>query len=228
MYWSGKVIIRIKRVRRIIAQLQLDIENRPATKYKSEDDGDNENTDISAEVIATEAAKGDKKEGVSDVNPGASDIEKLKEIVEAFADEENFHSTQEEKENYAKAIVSNQSKFVFVEAPLSGSKMFEINPKGNMLHIILNIDHPLHKLIKEFAIDEFDNEGNKKDFKKEDLENKLERSKLGIRFLFMSWARMEDVLKHSNGNDYDNAVMIRELWASYSKNFLQQEFIEEN
>ena len=100
--------------------------------------------------------------------------------------------------------------------------MFEINPKGNMLHIILNRDHPLFKLINEFATDEIDDEGKLKNYSNEELISKLERSKMGLRFLFMSWARMEDVMKNSNSGEYDNAVSIRDIWGSYSKNFLQK------
>ena len=126
-----------------IGTLQRMIRERTPAVFKSTDDSDDQSGNVDSEVKGTEAAKKDNNEGITDVNKPLDDKEKIKEIINAFNDDENLVSSKEDKENYAKAIVKNQSKFAFVERFLSGSNMFDVEPKGDMLHIILNRDHPL-------------------------------------------------------------------------------------
>ena len=83
----------------------------------------------------------------------------------------------------AKILVGEGLAYQFNPAQLDGYQMFNVRSNQGVLHVNLNIDHPVYDLLKDVE----DNIS-----KNADEDNPAFIASVAIRLLLSSWARMED------------------------------------
>lgn len=89
----------------------------------------------------------------------------------------------DDAQDLAKLLVSEHLAYQFNSAQLDGYQMFNVRSNQGVLHVNLNIDHPVYDLLKHIE----DNISNSAD---EDHPAFI--AGVAIRLLLSSWARMED------------------------------------
>ena len=87
----------------------------------------------------------------------------------------------------ASEIVRNDIRFKFVDKPLHGYNMFEIESKGGALIVSLNIHHPLHKFLEWL-----------KEHNEDTARETAHESATAILTLLLAWARLEDQIEDAN------------------------------
>lgn len=116
-------------------------------------------------------------------------------------------------EEAAKEMVSNESKYSFIESPFEGNAFFTVRTKGGKINILLNKSHPAYENLLE-VLDENDSVNSVSDLKK-----RLEKASDGLKLLLAAWARYED--ETPDGPRRDEIQTVREDWGKYSKEFLR-------
>jgi hypothetical protein len=136
----------------------------------------------SAEEIASKATKARREKygnvGESDKYENLPAEERIGKIAPLLVENEGL--SQSEAELVARQIVDEKVKFIFTEAPLSGSILFDIKSQmGGPIAIIINSSHPARdhffELLKNSSSTETDSPALK-----------------GLKLLFSAWARLED------------------------------------
>ena len=91
--------------------------------------------------------------------------------------------TEQDAQQLAKMLVEEGLSYQFNPEQLDGSQIFRVRSEWGILHIYLNIDHPIYDLIKhvEGRLDEMGNE-----------DDPAFQAIVAMRLLLASWARMED------------------------------------
>ena len=91
--------------------------------------------------------------------------------------------TEQDAQQLARMLVQESLSYQFNSTQLDGYQIFNVRSNQGILHINLNIDHPIYDLLKhiEGRLDEKNNEGDP-----------AFQAIVAIRLLLSSWARMED------------------------------------
>ena len=91
--------------------------------------------------------------------------------------------TEQDAQQLARMLVQESLSYQFNSTQLDGYQIFNVRSNQGILHINLNIDHPIYDLLKhiEDRLDEDNDEGNP-----------AFQAIVAIRLLLSSWARMED------------------------------------
>ena len=158
----------------------------------------------SAEDIATRATERRRKEvgehGKSDSDEGMSDEEKQAQISEELVAE---GVDENEAKEIAVEFVRKRFKYLFQEAPVPGSVIFDIRSKAGTIIILLNTRHPASEHL--FAILKDD----------EDDTPALKALKL----LLTAWARLEDEAGDTRRQQLED---IRGDWGRIARDFLKE------
>ena len=96
---------------------------------------------------------------------------------------ENFGQDDEDARALAKYLVEEGLAYQFNSDQLDGYQMFNVRSNQGVLHINLNIDHPIYDLLKHVEGDLDENI---------DEDDPLFQCIVALRLLLSSWARMED------------------------------------
>ncbi len=84
----------------------------------------------------------------------------------------------------AQEVIEQDKWFKFVPSNLSGSQVFSVTRQGGILHVNLNIHHPIYGFLDVIET-EAGNEGNET----------TRKAALSIRAMLLAWARMEDEIE---------------------------------
>jgi len=168
----------------------------------------------SAEAKGTEATRKRRAEGYS----GDSDASELKPDEEKESEVESglreFGIGSEEAGVRAKQIVQDGRKYEFVHAPVDGDAFFSVRPKGGVILINLNTEHPAYAhlvALLESGSDAGDGVGSAE---------RLRKSYEGLKLLLEAWARYEDELPAVRK---DIARQARADWGRVARQFLSED-----
>jgi hypothetical protein len=136
----------------------------------------------SAEDIATKATTARRKKygnkGESDIQESLPKNQKIDLITPEIQESEGI--TQDEAHKIAEKLVSQNVKFLFLEGPLPGSMMFDVQSNmGGPILIKLNSNHPARDHFFQLLKAENDLNADSPELR-------------GLKLLFSAWARLED------------------------------------
>jgi len=158
----------------------------------------------SAEDIATRATKRRREEigaqGESDESEGMPDEDKQAQISEELIAE---GVDEEQAKEIAVEYVRKRFKYLFQEAPVPGSAIFDIRSKAGTIIILLNTRHPASEHL--FAI------------LKEDEEDTPALK--ALKLLLTAWARLEDEAGEARRQQLED---IRSDWGRIARDFLNE------
>lgn len=139
--------------------------------------------------------------------------DKQEEEIKNTLSETGF--SDEEAGQIAIAIAKSEIKYHFESSSFDGSAFFSVKPAGGKILINLNIKHPAYSNLLE-VLDEDDE--NEEDVEK--LQERLFRTKNGLKLLLMAWARYEDEQPDASRDDVSDA---RQDWGRIARKFLSAE-----
>ena len=157
-------------------------QRRPQSKQK----GGRETPENTAVRTATDADKEAIKTGVEPPTQTDLDRERIPpeeretELTQQFIES---GQTEQDAQQRAQMLVRESLAYQFNSTQLDGFQMFNVRSHQGILHINLNIDHPLYDLLKHF-----EDQLNESD----DDDTSVFQAIVAIRLLLLSWARMED------------------------------------
>lgn len=161
-------------------------------------------------TIITEKRQEEGLTGTSDKEESKPTEEKIKEIkeelVEAGVDEETAEALTAQ-------TISDNLKYLFIEAPLEGDAFFSVRPKGGVINIIINKRHPAYDNM--VSVLEKDTEGEDAI----ELGDRLQKAFEGLKLILMAWARYED--EQPDGMQKDRVQNARSDWGRVAKSFLR-------
>lgn len=206
--------------RLLLLKIKLKIESnlstiRNAIKAQTANSQKRHTAPDSAEVIGTEAVSERKKGG----NIGKSDKgETLPvpiRIQEIAADFRETGMDPKDATETANGIVKEGRKYDFYKANLDSPEFFTVRPRGGVLLIGLNTNHPAYDhllTLLETPEDEDDIEA---------LRKRMHKSYEGLKLLLAAWARYEDELP--DGKRKDMAQEVRTDWGRLARAFFRQD-----
>jgi hypothetical protein len=165
----------------------------------------------SIEKKATDAVRKRQEEG----HRGRSDADESKSVEERKADvaqqlEYQGHS-RESAEELAAETIDNGLKYRIDVASLEGGAFFSVQPRGGVLLVTLNTDHPAYDLLLGAR--------EPKDLPKdpEELKEKLLSAQSGLEMMLFAWARYED---EQQGDRLRAIQNVRHDWGRMAEAFL--------
>lgn len=185
---------------------KLEKDTIPNVRHKVDDEVEKHATEV------TNIRKEDGHIGQSDKDDDQkNDDEKLKDLVN-----ELIGDSVPEAEDYAKAILTSDIKYQFIDANFDSPAFFSVAPVGGKIIIKLNTSHPAYDQFVEILNDEIDENATK-----ESIEKRLIEAKSGMKLLLMAWARYED--EQPDGKRKSNVRDARLDWGKMASEFM---FIE--
>jgi hypothetical protein len=167
------------------------------------------------EEKATAATKERKEEGHTGVSDKEEKLPKA-ERVEALTQDLTEDGTQRaEAEQKAAQIIDSGLKYEIVEANLETPAFFSVKQVAGILKVTLNTSHPAYENLVEVL--EEDVEGATP----EQLSERLQNARDGLKLLLTAWARYED--EQPDGRRRILAQEARTDWGRVARNFLSQE-----
>ena len=180
------IVVDIRNTTRsMMRELEKMFKQRPR---KHNPNGDSpESVESEAEAVATVVAKDNLGAGVAQKTPTDHARETLdqdtrKEQIKRHLIQEGF--AEYDADNRAQEVLERDKWFEFVPSNLSGSQVFSVTRQGGILHVNLNINHPIYGFLDAIET-EAGNEGNET----------ARKAALSIRAMLLSWARMEDEIE---------------------------------
>ena len=142
----------------------------------------------SAEDIAT----GVTQDRIKDGHKGASDEDFILETPESRTtkiaeDMVKAGYSEEEAHEFAAQTVGTGRRFIFLETQIEGNAFFSVRPVAGEIMIRINSEHNAYKNL----VSVLDNDATS-DSSKEELAQRLDLAREGLRLLLISWARYED------------------------------------
>ena len=170
----------------------------------------------SAEKKATDATIRRREEegieGRSDKDESKPENEKIQDIEKIF-EQDGF--SPEEAKGLAERVISDGRKYEFYEVDLPTSEFFTVRPKGGVILIGLNTNHPAYDHLVTLLKDA-DNESDI-----EQLKLRMKKSFEALKLLLEAWARYEDEL--SDGIQKSRAQDARAAWGVVAREFFKEE-----
>ena len=165
----------------------------------------------SVEEQATIAVRRRQEEG----HRGRSDEDESKPADERKADVaeqlEHLGHSPESAEAMAAEIIDKGLKYRIDVAPLEGGAFFSVQPRGGVLLVTLNTEHPAYGLLLGArAPKELPDDPDK-------LKEKLQSAQSGLEMMLFAWARYEDEQLNEQRRVTQN---IRHDWGRMAEDFL--------
>jgi hypothetical protein len=167
----------------------------------------------SAEEKGTEATRKrmeDGHHGESDDSEGKSVEVKEAEVESELRD---WGLDPTEAGGRAREIVRDGRKYAFVHAPVDTDAFFSVRPRGGVILINLNTEHPAYQHLVAL-LDPNANEGDPAS-----VRNRMIKSYEGLKLLLEAWARYEDELPLQQK---DRARQARADWGRVARQFLAE------
>lgn len=167
----------------------------------------------SPESLATEAVRKRQQEGhrgQSDTDEAKPAEERTDELAEQL---EHAGHTPEAARALAAETIDKGLKYRVDVASLEGGAFFSVQPRGGVLLVTLNTDHPAYDLL--LGAREPDSLPNDT----EELKERLQAAQSGLETLLFAWARYED--EQASADARRTAQNIRHDWGRMAEVFLQ-------
>ena len=179
------------------------------------DDPEIPNDPLSAESKATEATKRRRdEEGItssSDEDENKPDSQRIADIEKSL-ESEGF--SEDEAKKFATKVISDGRKYEFYEVDSTSSEFFSVRPKGGVILIGLNTNHPAYEHLVTLMRDVDDlNDIDK-------LKERMRMSYEALKLLIEAWARYEDEL--TDGIQKNRARDARTGWGMVAREFFQE------
>jgi hypothetical protein len=197
-----------RRLRDMRSRLKAQTVNSRSNRRKRYDDDSAE----SRGTAATRERQQEGKEGLSDVEEERDEDERIVELAQEL---EQDGMTPEEAQEWAREVIESQTKFVFTQTAGEGAAFFSVKSKAGEILIKLNQDHPAYENlyeVLELAPDDATDAEN--------LLERLQRARNGLKLLLMAWARYEDE-EHEKANRM-RLQMTRNDWGMVAMKFLER------
>ena len=123
--------------------------------------------------------------------------------------------SEDEAKEFADRVISDGRKYEFYEADLTSSEFFTVRPRGGVILIGLNTNHPAYDHLVTLMRD-VDDENDI-----EQLKFRMKKSYEALKLLIEAWARYEDEL--SDGPPKDRARDARTSWGVVAREFFRDE-----
>jgi hypothetical protein len=163
-------------------------------------------------TAATTERKHEGHAGVSDKEEERPKSERIEALAEDIAQD---GTPSEEAERKAAEIIDRGLKYEIMEAKLETPAFFSVKQVAGILKVTLNTDHPAYENLVEVL--EEDVEG----VNSEELSERLQNARDGLKLLLTAWARYED--EQPDGKRRAAAQDARTDWGRVARNFLSQE-----
>ena len=192
------------RVLRDLIQAQRKGERRSRQRH------DQDNT---AEERATSVTRDRQHEGYkgrSDDEESRPSAERQEDLKSAFLDAGLSAAVADD---LADDIVKRGLKYQFVEAALESPAFFTVEPRSGTVLVKLNTNHPAYDNLVEVL------EAETEEADVDELRERLQNAREGLRLLLLAWARYEDELPDVRR---DTAQEARYDWGRVAKQFLKR------
>jgi hypothetical protein len=167
------------------------------------------------EEKATAATKERKEEGHTGLSDKEENLPKADRVVALVQDLTQDGAEVAEAEHKAAEIIDSGLKYEIVEANLETPAFFSVKQVAGILKVTLNTSHPAYENLVEVL--EEDVEG----VPSEQLSERLQNARDGLKLLLTAWARYED--EQPDGRRRILAQEARTDWGRVARNFLSQE-----
>jgi hypothetical protein len=142
--------------------------------------------------IAEDIATGVTQDRIKEGHKGASDEEFISETPEfrtsKIADDMvKAGYSEDEAQEFAAQTVGTGRRFIFLETQIEGNAFFSVRPVAGEIMIRINSDHNAYKNL----VSVLDKDATS-DSSKEELAQRLDLAREGLRLLLIAWARYED------------------------------------
>lgn len=169
----------------------------------------------SAEDIATGVTQARIEEG----HKGASDEDFISETPENREDQikkdmEKAGYSKEDAEKIAKETVGSGRRFMFLETPIEGNAFFSVRHVAGEVMIRINSEHNAYKNLVSVLDKDATSESSK-----EELAQRLDLAREGLRLLLIAWARYED--EQPNEELLKRVQDIRTDWGRMAADYLK-------
>ena len=161
-------------------------------------------------TIATTERKEEGHSGLSDAGENLPTDQRITELVEDMTLDGTAPAEAGEK---AAEIISSGLKFEIVEANLESPAFFSVKQVAGILKVTLNTSHPAYENLMEVL--EEDVEG----VPPEELRQRLQGARDGLKLLLTAWARYED--EQPDGIRRERAQETRTDWGRVARTFLK-------
>lgn len=178
-------------------------------------DEDTSNDPQSAESKGTEATRRRRDEegfaGSSDKDEDKPENQRIADIEKSL-ESEGF--SEDEAKQFATRVVSDGRKYEFYEVDSTSSEFFSVRPKGGVILIGLNTNHPAYEHLVTLMRDTDElNDIN-------ELKTRMKMSYEALKLLLEAWARYEDEL--TDGPQKNRARDARNGWGMVAREFFQE------
>lgn len=163
--------------------------------------------------IATSVTKERKSEGYQGKSDQDENLpqEERKQVIKETLLEEGL--SEKQAELLAATTVENGLKYQFAKGYLDSPAFFSVKPRGGVIFITLNTDHPAYDNLVDLL---------EKDVETDDLEtlrSRLINALDGLELLLMAWARYED--EQPDGERKNKVQETRIDWGRLARRFLE-------
>lgn len=134
-----------------------------------------------------------------------------REIADEFVEQ---GATQNHAEQLAAQTVDRGLKYRFTESSGASPAFFDVKPRGGIVIISLNVDHPAYEHLVEVLQQDLETLNEDK------LKECLGNARQGLELLLIAWARYED---EKNDRQREQAQEVRWDWGRMARDFLREE-----
>ena len=165
------------------------------------------------EALATKVVEERQRQGIvgrSDAGEKLPLEERVQLLAEELAAQGQGEAAAREQ---AVRTISSGFKYQVNDAPIEGGAFFSVQPRGGVLLVTLNTDHPAYELLEGARRPE--------DLPTDSaaLREALEGAHMGLEMLLFAWARYED---EQSGESRDAAQAARYDWGRMARRFLAE------
>ncbi|MCY4539602.1 MAG: ATP-binding protein [Chloroflexi bacterium] len=123
-------------------------------------------------------------------------------------------ATQNQAEQLAAQTVGSGLKYTFAKSSVSTPAFFNVQSRGGIVIISLNVDHPAYTHLVEVL------QQNSDDLSEGEVRANLSNARQGLELLLIAWARYED---EQNGTKREQTQDVRWDWGRVARDFLYEE-----
>jgi len=196
-------------------QGQIDVMRRQI-KAQAEGRRRRRHEEDSPEARATAAVRRRKEQGFrgqTDEDEEKPAEERKKELAEQL---ESQGHERKEAEALAGETVDHGLKYRIDTAPLEAGAFFSVQPRGGILLVTLNTEHPAYDLVLGAQ------DPSELPDSVDDLRESLRKAQEGLEMMLFAWARYEDEQGNVSSDLRRGAQTVRQDWGRMAETFLRQ------
>ena len=165
------------------------------------------------EEKATNATNERKSEGFKGLSDAAEKLPEDQRIKELAKDMTQDGATPSEASAKAAEIIHSGLKYEILEANIESPAFFSVKQVAGILKVTLNTSHPAYENLVEVLEDDVEGVPS------EELRERLQNARDGLKLLLTAWARYED--EQPDGTRRERAQEARTDWGRVARTFLK-------